>query len=603
MVRVGRAAVLLGGALALFAPRAEAAGWREVRETGGDARLEVRADGVATVLHRVRYRIVAGRYESFDFAGVDPRSVPAPEAAITRPGVDGELIARVEPVADTPGTLRLHIDEPRGLGRGVYHVELRYELDLVAAQLLTRDGAMWKLAWTAPPSRAGHDGSRVVFDLPAAPVAPRVADPSEAATTLATVRRSAVRDEIELVRAHVPRGHAATWSVRVDPTAFPEVSSPELRSPAVAPPAEERAGWPVERLVGGALLLALAGALAALLRAKQRAVEGAASRRGARARPLVALPWGLGPLLYGAATASALALMLWGDPTLGAALVVGAMALATHRAPVALARTRGPGTWRALSSSSALVAPPAPPDALDVTTARGRLAFAAAACALVAAAWALGSWIPEGTVALPLAAAALAPIFVTGTRRSLPPTPTEQAASVLRPARDALAAEIDLSHVDVQAIGRVLAAASSCAPDAGDLARGEIDEIRLACAPRDRAVGLRAVEIAATTSPLGHALPEVFVRFDDGSAAGGRVAGIAAGAPAVLGRTPEEKVVRLAPAEPTPTAAAALVARLLLALEGRRAIDRGEPPTLRWEGMDRRRARASAGTPHVVPLC
>jgi hypothetical protein len=194
----------------------------------------------------------------------------------------------------------------------------------------------------------------------------------------------------------------------------------------------------------------------------------------------------------------------------------------------------------------------------------------------------LRPYVPQIAIALPLTSAALVPIFVTGTRAQMLPTPTELAARILRPARDALASKIDLSHVELGTIGRVVG-------------QDTVDEFRLVCAPRDRTPGLRAIELALATIPGGHgAVPEVFLRFDDGSPAADRVAQIAAGAAPVPGRTPEERVIRLAPEEPTPSAAAALLGKLLLSLEGRRATDRvsaepaSAPVSVRWKGVERR---------------
>ena len=577
-----------GAVFVLWSGAAGAGGWQEMHETSDDVRLEVGPDGIATVQHHLRYRIVAGHFKTFDLVGVDPRAEVAPEAVLTPERGGAETLARVEPVAKSPGTLRILIDEGKGLGRGTYVVDVKYRLDLVATKMLTRDGAMWKLAWTAPPAPEGHDGARVIIGVPSAPTEPRLAAAAESNTTLATVRRTTERDELELVRAHVPRGEAVTWAARIDPKAFPRVTSPELRPPPVAeaaPPSLIASN--VKRVLVAAGLALLAGALAALLREKQRAVQAAAALRSARARPLLPLPYGIGPFAYGIVTALALATLLWWSPVAGALLVALAMALAAHRAPSPVVRPRGPGAWRPVSDPKALLpgtTSPLPTDPLDIATTRARITFGAVVLGLVGACWLLRPHVPQIAIALPLASAAIIPIFVTGTRAQMAPTPTELAARLLRPARDLLAATIDLSHVHLGTIGRVV----------GD--GGALDEVRLACAPRDRTPGLRAIELALATSPGGHgAVPEVFLRFDDGSPAAERIARLATGAPIVVGRTPEERVVRLAPDEPTPKSAAALVAKLALALEGRRATDRTDPPApVRWRGIERRGIRPDA---------
>jgi hypothetical protein len=171
---------------------------------------------------------------------------------------------------------------------------------------------------------------------------------------------------------------------------------------------------------------------------------------------------------------------------------------------------------------------------------------------------------------------------------------------VLRPVRDALGRRIDLSHVELRTIARALEHAKD----------DVLDEVRLACAPIDRTPGLRALELAlAVAAPGPHgAIPEVLVRFDDGSPAAARIASLARGARPVPGRTPDEKVVRLAPEEPTADASARLLAGLLADLEGRRATDRisGNEPsrtthTRPGGGPERRAPQARAKAPGKAP--
>jgi hypothetical protein len=82
----------------------------------------------------------------------------------------------------------------------------------------------------------------------------------------------------------------------------------------------------------------------------------------------------------------------------------------------------------------------------------------------------------------------------------------------------------------------------------------------------------------------------VLVRFDAASPAARRIDRIAAGQRILRGRTKDENVVRLLPDEPTPDAAAALVARLLMSLEDRRARSGSAAP---FRGRDRRVAAAA----------
>ena len=575
--------------MCLLAAPASAKGWEEVHQTSDDVRIIAAADGTATVVHHLRYRVVAGRFKALDFAGIDPHASLVAETTVL-PEKGGEISARVEENPKTPGAVRIAYDEPRGLGRGVYVVDVKYQLDLVAAKLLVRDGAMWRLSWTAPPSPEGHDGARVVFELPAAPTEPRVASPDQATTTLATVRREPEKDELELVRAHVPRGEAVTWSARVDPKAFPKVVSPELRPPTAATVAAVPVPNHVPALLLASAFAVLAGALAFLLRRKQALVAHAADAAGVRARPLLPVRFGLGPFVYGLSTAGALAALLWGTPLHGAALVVVAMALAAHRSPLALARPRGPGRWQPVPDAEVLVkrAPiRAAGDALDLATRTGKVTFFALGLALAALSCALKTRVAGAAVAIPLTAVALVPLFLTGTRAQLPRTPHELAARVLGPARDMLGRLVDLAHVDVRCLARFGEGTKT------------YDEVRLACAPSDPIPGLRAIELALAGPSAGapSTLPEVLVRFDDGSPAASKIAQLAPGIRVVTGRSPEEKVLRLAPRIPTPSGAAHLLARLTCDLEGRREADRGSatPKKKRFLGIERRLRRPALG--------
>lgn len=576
--------------LSLLLPAdAHAGGWTEVHQTSDDVRVSVGADGVAIFEYRMRWRIVAGKFRSLDVGGIDLRAALEPEATVSSEK-GGDHIARVERDAKAPDTVHIFVDAPaKWLGRGVYLVDIRYKLDLVAAKILTRDGGMWRLAWTAPPALEGRDGARVVFELPTAPTEPRLANAEQVQTTLATLRRLPDGDELELVRAHVPRGEAVTWAARVDPKAFPAVTTPELRPPP--PPAQ--AARAADRTPAGLAAIALAtiaGLLAFLMRSKHAAFERACALSAARPVPLVPMPGGSGPFAFGACVALAGPLLMWSSPLAGAAAVVVAGALAVFRGAAPLARPRGPGKWQKVPDDQILVPRPRgalPGDFFDAHTNKGRLVALFIVAAVGLAAWLLRLRVAGIALALPLASVSLVPIFTTGTRAQLPATPAELASCFLRPARDALARLVDLAHVELGTIGRFVR-------------EKDIDEARLACVPIDRMPGLRAVELAfAAALPGGRAaLPEVLVRYDDGSAAAARIAALVPGAPVVPGRGPEEKVLRLAPEDPSPQGAARLLARLLVELEGRRATDRtpegpeGVPLGIAFAGPERRVRRA-----------
>ena len=87
------------------------------------------------------------------------------------------------------------------------------------------------------------------------------------------------------------------------------------------------------------------------------------------------------------------------------------------------------------------------------------------------------------------------------------------------------------------------------------------------------------------------------MRFEDATSAAARVTQATDGASVLRGRTPEERVVRLVPEEPTPSGAATLMGRLLLSLEGRRRSDRSPSAgRVRWKGRERRAAALAVAT-------
>src|SRR5262249_30209329 len=160
-----------------------------------------------------------------------------------------------------------------------------------------------------------------------APTEPRLVAPDQGAPPLATVRRQPDKDELELVRTHVPRGEAALWAARVDPKAFPRATAPELRVAPPIAPANVDASTPNHRLIafGIACLVTLAGLLAFALRSKDGAIARASSSRSVIARPLLDMPLGVRSILYGVCSAAGLAALLWGTPLYGAGFVVAAM--------------------------------------------------------------------------------------------------------------------------------------------------------------------------------------------------------------------------------------------------------------------------------------
>src|ERR1700761_1689054 len=106
MVRNAVGALLICG-LGLLARDASAGGWQEAHETSDDVTVSVGPDGLADITHHLRYRIVAGRFKSFEIVGLAPRAEIVPTTALTPEKGGTDIPARIEPSAKTPGTVRI----------------------------------------------------------------------------------------------------------------------------------------------------------------------------------------------------------------------------------------------------------------------------------------------------------------------------------------------------------------------------------------------------------------------------------------------------------------------------------------------------------------
>ena len=563
-----------------IAPAAEGA--NESHFGGDDVRVTVDDAGLARIEHALSYRVTGVPPKGFDFAGIEPEAVIDPLAPVA---LDGETTnaAHVERKGET--ALRINLDgAPRRVtGHAVFVVRVSYTLDLVRAHALTLDGAMWRLAWTAPPAPEGYDAARVIFDLPAAPTEPRIlaADGSVGDEgRVVTLRRGPQRDELEMARPHVARGEAAPWMARVDPRAFPRVVEPSLRPPAAPPEEHARGGG-----LGGWLIAALAGALfGALVRLKSSRFGRACAASGVTAGGLLG---GASPGARAWLAAGAFALGIAGEIAnlyvLGALAILLAMMAATARASRAPASPRGPGQWLPLAPGEAFAVERAA-DALDVTTWRGKGALFATLAGAIAAGLALRPADPAWLWLAPLDALALLPLFVTGARTQLPPDRVRAPRRRLSSLHRLLRRDASLR---VSPWARIPLGAT--APD----------ELRLLVLPRAAMPGVVGIEVGVAwiATPAGYAAEtEVLVRVREASAAAARMVALGPHRRPVHGRRTDERVVRLVPALPSRAGAAALVRRLAQELRDRRK----SLPGVKWPGAERRlppneRARTPAG--------
>lgn len=550
---------LMGLCLCLAGSRAAA--WVETRLVTDEVRVEVDRSASAVIDHRITMRVHGGPLKSFDLGSADKDVMPL-ESTVAPAGAEGSPAANVplELVARAQGGLRVNIMTQRGLSRGLFVFRVRYRRALLAGDDIRREGAMLRVRWTGPTWPEGRDNVGCTFVLPSgpteprAPVAPHHDDGNSFDTSdgvfITETKRGADRDEVFLVRPHVARAEAVTWTVYVDPRALGEVNDPGLRPPA--PPAP-RARLPPERraaLAGAAALLLFGFSLIVGVKARQvaRHAHGIAAPR-----PVVPLPTPLRVLLAGPALAGGVALQLrLDDPRWGTLSVFLALALAAYRRPLWRRAPRGPGQWLLLSDEEAFGdRAPTFGTWLDAGTPSGRIVFASALAAAVAIACAASRVSAYHAYLAVFDASVLFAVFGTGRLADLPPHPLSGPGPCLgRIARH------------LRRRSGIRAVAWARLPDGGDA----FDELRLLCAPKVPLRGFVGIEVGlVAVTGLGgfFYLPELLLRVIDASPCHEAFRQLRPGGRWVRGRRAEERVMSLSPRLPTMAMATALADRLI----------------------------------------
>ncbi len=570
---VGALAVALA-CLAWLAP-ARALASQEAHQTGNDIRVRVEPNGAASIVLQLRWVLAHGPLRSVDVPGIDPAAVVDPDVRISAD--DGRvLVARAARYDDR--TVRVTLDDPRALVRGGFAFELRFQADLVATRALVREGARWRLTWSAPAAADGFDAQRTVFELPAAPDPPQPIVAETGAVDESAVmsfRREPGHDVLELVRPHVARGETVASTIRFDPRGMVGVVDPRLRPPPASLPEPNR----VREIAALAALLGLGVAFGLLVAHRGRAFRAACAERAARSRALLPLPDLVRASLAGAFLAAAVALELADANGAAAACIALATLSASLRAPLANRTARGPGRWLALRPQEAFAPSGAAPAWLDASTGAGRLAALLVAALVVATALAAARFGGLEPWLFALDAAPLVPLFATGTSSQLPPHAARSAVSFMASVFGRLQSTDTL---------RVAPWARLAEHPAGP------DELRLLVLPRAAMPGLVGVEIglAWSSTPGGWAArPEVLARVLDGTPAAAKLAAELPAVRLVPGRRPDERVAVLTPRTPTRLGGASLARALAGALTDRRV---SYPPRA-WSAPERRTASRKAG--------
>jgi hypothetical protein len=573
-MKVGR--ILAGGCLglALWLSASPAAAWIETHVVSDDVRVEIARSGLATIDHAITMHVKGGPLRSFDLALADAELSPL-EGTVISAQTDGVLGLPVPlTVTQRPdGALRVNVESTKGLSRGAFLFHVRYSKSLLSHDGVRRDGAMLRVAWVGPVWQEGLDNAKCTFVLPAAPTEPRPpgvgakgdpnedGDDSEAGIFISEVKRSADRDEIELVRPHVARGEAVRWSVRVDPRALRDVSDPRLRPPPVPPtpelvPAEKRFayGGAAGTLLFGFSLLAFCKVRQVKRYAKERNTSPDHASIGTiEPRALIPIRASLRVLFSGPALAFGVAMQLrLDDPWWGTWLVFLAMALVCHLPPAVRRSPRGPGRWLPLGDTEAFAkAPPVKGAWLDAGTRTGFVVFSLSLLGLAGLAFAAARVSTYNAYLVVFDGAVLFALFGTGSVRDLPRHPVFGPGPTLgRMARSLRR----LRAVRVIAWARL--------PEGSN----QFDELRLLAVPKVPLRGFTSIEVGlvGVTGAGGFIyLPEVLVRVVDTSPCHEALLRLLPGLQWLRGRRGDERVASLKPRLPTIAMTAALVSRLI----------------------------------------
>ncbi len=573
--------------LALFAAPAQA--WVETEVRSHVATLDVDRAGAAVVTQDLTLAVRGGPLPGLELAGVDLDAETLPDATVS--AVSGTK-AQLSP---TPlliekrddGTLHIEIDREKGLRTGVYLFHFQYRTNLLARDLIRREGNEAEVRWVGPRFNQGIDSARVIFRLPAGPVPPTL--PSAESTTgriddsdalggvfIGNLHRLADKDELDVVRPHVSRGEPVVWRVRTSAKVFDALSAPAASAHAAASSDVKRApslrgAEPRLRLLWW--LCAALGALgyAFAIAAKWRIFSAACRERSATPRALVPVPVGPRAAAAGTLLAAAFVSAAWFDQaTLGAALLVLAMALATQFAAPAKVVLRGPGQWLPLSDAEAFaqVADRSSGRFLDAGTWSGLACFLVSVTVFATAALYLFTRAPYQALLVLLGSPCLLPIFFTGRAAQLPADPAA------RPRRMLSAIAKQLRRAD----GLKVVPWARLPERAKDA-----DELRLLVQPQAALRGLIGLEIGVEYSAgLGGtgATPFVLVRAREGSLA---VSALPRHVVWTRGRKADERAAVLRPRLPTRAQCVALVLELTALLReqephvGKRTSDRERP--------------------------
>jgi len=540
--------------------------WVETDVKSHVATIDVERSGRAVITQELTLGVRGGPLPGLEIAGVDLDAEPLPDAtvsAVSGTKADLPLTPLLVEKRDD-GTLRIEVDREKGLRTGVYLFRFQYRTNLLARDLIRRDGDDVEVRWVGPRFNEGIDSARALFRLPAGPTPPTLPSAGSSAgriddadalggVFIGNLHRMADKDELDIVRPHVSRGEPVVWRVHASPKVFDAFAG---ATKSARPPSNDAhvalssdSSQPRARLYWWLAAALIALGYASLVAAKWRIFSGVCATRGAVARALVQLPIGPRSTIAGTLLSGAFVAAAWFDqPTLGASLLVLAMACASHFAAPAKVTLRGPGQWLPLSESEAFARGTVPGSGrvLDGGTWPGLLAFLAVCAGFCCAAAYLFPLAPYQALLL-LSSACSLPLFFTGRAAQLPADGATRPRAYLQRLSRELRREAGIKVVPWARIP--------------ERAR-EADDLRLLVQVRDAVRGLIGLETGVEySSDLGGSSgsPFVLIRAREGSAA---VSALPHEVVWTRGRKSDERAAILRPRLPTQAQCAALIIEL-----------------------------------------
>lgn len=567
-----RLVVLLAAVFQLLVAR-PAHAWVELHVARDDVSLSVAADGSAEVEHRVLLLVSGGPLKSLRIRAIDRDAAliegafVAPEKSLAAASAkDAAAIpADAVPLAlkkidgDDAGTMDLDatIDGGAGVSRGRYVAVFRYRTDLRASGGLVPGGASATIAWTGPRWDDGLDTVHTTFRVPRGKTEPRAQDDdSDGGTYLASLTRRSGEDVLELVRPYVSRGERVRWTIALDARVFAGAAPAPAPAPPPADPRSAEVGGPGRArgsilLWGGVLLFALVSALSAA-----QAIERArkARERGQSLRPLTRLPLAVRSPLAGIVFVAGVYLEIARPRSIVGVLLVASTVLLFWLSPgPRKVAPRAPGTWLFVRAEEAFRgARSASRDVFDLRGTTGKLAALALVLAFALLGWGASKTSILSGLVVGLSVAPLLALWGLGAGAIAPDLAVDSLPLLERIA----------GIVKKRSRGRARIAPRLRVP----VGSADADEVRVAFLPERAVFGLRAIEVGVScaSGPGGHVLlPEVLVRFDEGTQCEAVVEGVGRFGKVMRGRRLDERVIAIMPKLPTARVTADLVLALL----------------------------------------